>query len=139
MDLDDSLDYLFRLEREFEDWDRKYKEAHDHRWFTSYVFMSEKMRNLIKLNITPILELLTEIKTRLGETFEPKDLSFHIDTAATYIENMKKEMKMIITMYSEQQDYAKIRNEWGIVIPQLLKHCRDLRGRLLIIKRITEK
>lgn len=139
MDINDGLDYLFRLEKEFEDWDKKFKESKDHRWFTSYVFMSERMKTLVKTNLVSISELLTEVKTNLGEHFQSKDLNFHVDTANSYIEGMKKEMKMIITMYAEQQDYAKIRNEWGIVIPQLMKLSRDLRGRLLIIKRIIEK
>jgi hypothetical protein len=139
MDINDTLDYIFRVEREFEDWDRKYKESKDHRWFLSYVFMSERIKTLVKDNLNSISVYLDELKSKLGEFFESKDLPFHIDTAVKYIDEIKSELRNIVHMYNEQQDYTKIRNEWGIVLLKILKLTRDLRGRLLIIKRIIEK
>lgn len=137
MDIHDSISYLENFSKIINEWNSKFTEDRNHRWFVNFIFMSQKIKDSVRENILPIQEIIKEIKRRYSEVYEKKDINYHIEKAGSYCNHIRDCLREIMKMYLDNEDYGKIRLKWNMALPHVQKDLRDLKGRLLILRRIV--
>jgi hypothetical protein len=136
MNPEDLNNYLESFQSEVESWAQRFEEDRNHRWFVNYILMSMKIKEIVRNTILPIQEILKEIEEKYSELYEPKDIKYHLTKANGYSNHIRDLLRKIMQEYQESKEYHQIRLSWTTALPAVLKDTRDLRGRLLIIKRI---
>ena len=121
---------ILELEEKFHD---------NHRWFHNYIFMSEKIRGNVRDYLNAIMDEIKEIQEKYQEIYAGKDIKYHTDTALRHSQQIKDQLKELFVMYRDQVDYPKIKVQWEISFSPVKRKINDLRGRLLIIRRVLNQ
>ena len=132
----DMLDALEKFEEIYADLEKRFKEDKEHRWFINYVFMQEKIKDSVKNYLNVIIESINEVQEKYGEIYFSKDMKYHTETALRHSKQIKDQLKELVIIYNANAEYTKIKVQWEITFTPISRKIRDLRGRLLIIKRI---
>ena len=136
MSIKDLLNSLEKIEELVLDLQSKFKEDPNHRWFQNYIFMSEKIKDIVRTFLNPIIEETRRVQDNYSEIYSTRDMKYHTETALRYCTQIKEHLKDVVDIYSKQEDYTKIKVQWEITFSPVARKIKDLRGRLLIIKRI---
>jgi hypothetical protein len=136
MPIQESLEILEKFEERFQELEDKFNEDKNHRWFVNYLFMIEKIRDNVRGYLNRVAEIIDESQEKYGEVYSKKDIKYHTDTAKRYCDSIKDLLRELVVLYNAQEDYNKIKTQWEITFSPLFRKIKDLRGRLLIIKRV---
>jgi len=132
----DLLQALEKFEETLKELESKFREDSNHRWFQNYIFMSEKIKDNVISFLNPLIEGTRDIQEKYKEVYSSKDIKYHTDTALRHAQNIKDQLKELVIMYNSQKEYPKIKVQWEISFGPISRKISDLRGRLLIIRRI---
>ena len=137
--LTDSITFQINtLEKDLQEWRRRFKLDPKDRLFINYIFISEKIKDKAKLNLIPAIQELQNIKFHYGDKYRIKDLNYHADAALNACDYIKKILKEIYEMYQKQEEYEKIRVTWQAHFPTLFLRIRHVRERIYILDRILK-
>ena len=130
---------LDTLERDVQEWQRRFKQDSRDRLFINYIFISEKIKDKARLSLDPAIQDLQQIKEQYGEKYRIKDLSYHVGLAINTCEFLKNILKEIYDLYQKQEEYEKIKMTWHVHFSSFLKRITSLRERIYILDTILVK
>ena len=128
--------HIDSFEKEFTEWQERFRKDSKERLFVNYTFISEKIKGRVKISLNPAIEGLNEIKSEYAEKYRHKDLKYHTDIALTNCDAIKVMLKEVYDAYYNQENYDSIKLRWERCFPVLFKRIGNVRERLYMLDRI---